>query len=85
MEIQQQFAFYSGSFMEVTKIEVLNIEMLQLLRQLWGKQPFQMFHKISVLKNFPKNHLKTPLLESPFNTVKAYNFIKKGFSTYVFL
>ena len=46
----------------------------------WGsyeqKESFQIFCKTAALKNFAKIHRKTSVLKSPFNKIKAWNFIK---------
>ena len=69
--MQLQFVIYSGSFAKAAKIEILNVKT-------FSSAVADISHNIGVVKYFAKIQKKTLVLKSPFNKVKARNFIKKG-------
>ena len=75
--MRHQIVIYSVIFAKAAKIKILNVKIFSTAERAMGKkQPLQIFYEIGVLKKFAKTHRKTSVLKSPFNKVKAYNFIR---------
>ena len=74
--MQQKFVL-KYSFRRAAKMKT-NIKTFSTAEELCAKAVVAVaLYKIGVLKKFPKIHRKASVENSPFNKVKAYNFIKK--------